>query len=80
MNTEKNEHWERLSAVLEYADGMSINYFSHYIGLTSSEGIYRIKRNMNRIGLYLAQRIVLRFPEIDIEWLLTGKGEMLRKR
>lgn len=70
-----NEHWERLSAVIEYA-GMSTNYFARHIGLPVAENLYRIKRQQNGISRDVAERIVQKFPAISKGWLLTGEGDM----
>lgn len=55
---------------------MSTNYFARYIGLARGENLYQIKRGNNGISLDLADRIVVKFPQIDKLWLLTGEGQM----
>ena len=72
---EKNDHWERLSAVIEQA-GMSTNYFARYIGLPVAENLYRIKRGQNGISRDVAERVVEKFPQISKGWLMTGEGGM----
>lgn len=74
--TNKNENWERLESVIRWAN-MTINYFGRHIGLSRSENLYQIKAGKNGISQNLARRIVDKFPEISIGWLLTGEGEML---
>lgn len=73
MNNIDNEQWKRLSEVLDLA-GMSPNYFARYIGLPTGEYIYRIKRGQNGITRDVANRIGQKFPNININWLLTGEG------
>lgn len=75
MEENKQPCWQRLSAVIEWAD-MSANYFARHIGLPRGENIYQIKRGNNGISRRLAERIVAHFPQISKMWLLTGEGEM----
>lgn len=70
-----NTSWERLESVIRWAD-MTINYFGRHIGLHRSENLYRIKAGRNGISQALAQRIVDKFPELSLGWLLTGEGDM----
>lgn len=55
---------------------MTTNYFARYIGLPRGENLYQIKRGNYGISRDVAQRIVDRFPEINLLWLLTGEGQM----
>ena len=75
MEENQNPCWQRLSAVIEWAD-MTANYFARHIGLPRGENIYQIKRGNNGISRRLAERIVTHFPQISKMWLLTGEGEM----
>ena len=70
-----NENWKRISAVTKWA-GMTTNYFAHHIGLPCGENLYQIKRGNNGISKDVAERIVLKFPDISKAWLLTGEGSM----
>ena len=56
---------------------MSANEFGRHIGLTRSESLYQIKAGKFGISHNLARRIVEKFPEISIGWLLSGEGQML---
>lgn len=67
--------WDRLDSVIRWAN-MNINYFARYIGLSRAEIIYQIKAGRNGISHNLARRIVERFPEVSMGWLLTGEGDM----
>ncbi len=76
MATDKqNKNWERLEAVIHWAD-MSTNYFARHIGLPRGENLYQIRKGNNGISKDVARRVVERFPEINEMWLLTGSGEM----
>ncbi|WP_278734440.1 hypothetical protein [Alistipes communis] len=55
---------------------MTTNYFARYIGLSRGENLYQIKRGHNGISRKLGERIVQHFPQIDLLWLLTGRGQM----
>lgn len=72
---EKQNNWQRIESVISWAN-MTTNYFARYIGLPRGENLYQIKRGNNGISRDVAQRIVDRFPEIDLLWLLTGEGQM----
>lgn len=51
---------------------MSTNYFAKHIGLLRGENLYQIKRGNNKIGIDVARRINLKFPECSIPWLMFG--------
>ena len=70
-----NENWERIYAVITYAQ-MTTNYFARHIGLPCGENLYRIKRGSNGISRDVAERIVAKYPEISKAWILTGQGSM----
>lgn len=71
-----NLPWLRLEEVIQRAN-MSVNSFGRHIGLTRSESLYQIKAGRFGISHNLAQRIVEKFPEVSLGWLLSGEGEML---
>lgn len=71
----ENRSWERLESVIRWSN-MTINAFGHHIGLVRSENLYQIKAGKNGISQNLARRIVDKFPEVSIGWLLSGEGEM----
>ena len=73
--TNNNSSWDRLESVIRWAN-MSINYFGRHIGLVRSESLYQIKSGHNGISQNLARRIVDKFPEISLGWLLSGEGNM----
>lgn len=76
MNTANNTSWQRLESVICWAN-MTINHFGRHIGLARSEALYQIRAGQHGISKALAQRIVDKFPEVGMGWLLTGEGEML---
>lgn len=74
--TNRNPNWARLEQIITRAN-MTTNSFGKHIGLTRSESLYQIKAGKFGISNNLAQRIVEKFPEISLGWLLSGEGEML---
>jgi len=72
---EIQNNWQRIESVIKWAN-MTTNFFARYIGLPRGENLYQIKRGNNGISRDVAERIVTRFPEIDLLWLLTGRGQM----
>ncbi len=76
MNKANNNSWQRLESVISWAD-MTINGFGRHIGLNRSEALYQIKAGQHGVSKALARRIVEKFPDVSIGWLLTGEGEML---
>ena len=74
--TNNMESWQRLEAVIKWAD-MSTNFFARHIGLSRPDIFYNIKSGKGVLSSNLARRIVDKFPEISIGWLLSGEGEML---
>lgn len=74
--TNTNLQWQRLEEVINRTN-MSVNSFGKHIGLMRSESLYQIKAGRFGISHNLAKRIVEKFPEISLGWLLSGEGEML---
>ena len=65
---------ERLIAFINYL-GMSKNAFENACGL-STRYVSNISASVSPDKL---KQISLKFPELNVEWLLTGQGEMLRE-
>lgn len=68
---------ERLQEIIHYAD-LNVSSFAKKIGVVDQtiRGIVVQKRN--KPGLDLLSKILQTFTWIDAEWLITGKGEMLK--
>lgn len=77
--TNRYQNWERLIQVIKWS-GMTVNHFACEIGLNRAENLYHIKKGNYGISLELAKRITMRFPEIDLTWLLSGVGDMFVKK
>lgn len=68
---------ERVKEIID-SDGLSISGFEKKTGLSNNSIQTAIKRNSNLKDETL-NTILNSFPEVDAEWLLTGKGEMFKK-
>ena len=79
MNKTNNASWQRLESVIRWAN-MTINHFGRHIGLIRSEALYQIKAGQHGISQALARRIVEKFPEVSIGWLLTGEGDIFGRQ
>jgi hypothetical protein len=67
---------ERLKQIADYY-GLSIRKFEKECDLKRGN-ISNISDN-GTIGVDKLSKIIDKFPNLDIGWLLTGKGEMLKK-
>lgn len=65
---------ERFAEFIKYK-GLSRRKFQEKIGVSNSY----IQNISNSIGKDVLNRISIQYPELNTDWLLTGKGEMLRK-
>lgn len=68
---------ERLKCVIEYYK-MSTNKFAEYIGLKSAQNLYDVLKGRNGISKNLSEKIKALCVNVNISWLLTGEGEMLK--
>lgn len=68
---------ERLKCVIEYYK-MSTNKFAEYIGLKSAQNLYDVLKGRNGISKDLSEKIKALCVNVNISWLLTGEGEMLK--
>lgn len=67
-----------INNLLEYSK-LNPKQFAERIGLSRPQAIYDILSGKTRsISEGMKNKIISAFPEIDIRWLLTGEGEMLR--
>lgn len=69
----------RIMEMIDYY-GLNKNSFSVKVGLQSNAYIVRIVNNRDAgMSLPLIQKILMTFPEINPEWFILGKGEMLKE-
>ncbi|GAB2798583.1 hypothetical protein GCM10027275_50160 [Rhabdobacter roseus] len=67
---------ERLKLFIDYT-GRSINSFEISIGV-SKGAIFKPIANKKTIGVEMLDKIISKYPELNIEWLISGQGEMLK--
>ncbi len=68
---------ERISKIIEYS-GFSLSEFADEIEVQRSN-ISHITSGRNKPSLDFLIKIKNRFPELEWEWLIENKGEMLKK-
>lgn len=76
INTNANSA-ERLAMLVSYLK-ISYNKLADEIGLEKNTKIYHVKNGRNEISSELAKTITDRYSQVNYDWLLTGKGEMLK--
>jgi predicted ATP-grasp superfamily ATP-dependent carboligase len=75
----KSTFFERLSQVIEYYGIKNINSFAKdYLKYRSSEKINRLRDESKRPSFEILEDISNKFVDIDMNWLITGRGEMLK--
>jgi transcriptional regulator with XRE-family HTH domain len=67
---------ERLVQLMSYF-GLTATRFADEIGVQRS-GISHILNGRNQPGYDFILKTLLKFPDIDSDWLLTGRGKMLK--
>ncbi|CAA0177530.1 conserved hypothetical protein [Tenacibaculum maritimum] len=69
---------EILQELLDYL-GIKANRLSVEIGDNSNSRIYYVRNGRSKISPKLAKAITERYKEINYDYLITGKGELVRK-
>jgi hypothetical protein len=67
---------DRLMEFIRYA-GLSARQFDLSIG-ASNGYILRMEKNNASIGSDVIENIIKTYPQLDVVWLLTGEGTMLK--
>jgi len=67
---------DKIEKILLYL-GISPSQFADELGVQRS-GISHILSERNKPSLEFIQKVLLKYKEINPEWLMMGKGEMLR--
>ena len=70
------EAWERIEFIIE-REGMNKNSFSNAIGISNNVTITRIINEHRTPSRATCEKIVSAFPSYNLQWVLTGEGEML---
>lgn len=66
---------ERIQAIIT-TEGLTVATFARKIGIHDQTIRGIVVQRRNKPGFNVLSKIVLAFPTINSEWLLTGKGEM----
>lgn len=68
---------DRIKQVIEYKN-CSVNAFSKMIGVNQSTIQQQLTED-RKISLDIIEKILITFEEISSDWLIMGKGEMLKQ-
>jgi transcriptional regulator with XRE-family HTH domain len=68
------------SRIIEYIDfkGISKNEFSVKIGLSNSY-MTKMAKSKGNVGSHVIEKIVRVYPDLNLYWLITGEGSMLKQ-
>ncbi len=69
---------DRLIQFIEYA-GLSARQFDISIGAANGYTL-RMKKNHASIGSDVIENIIRTYPQLDVVWLLTGEGGMIKEK
>lgn len=69
---------DRLIQFIEYA-GLSARQFDISIGAANGYTL-RMKKNHASIGSDVIENIIRTYPQLDVVWLLTGEGTMIKEK
>ncbi len=71
--------FERILQIIKHYDIGSVNNFAkNYLGYAASEKINRLRKEGNNPSYEIILDISNKFEDIDLNWLITGKGYMLK--
>lgn len=71
--------YDRLLKLIEYQGFKTLNDFAiNGLNYDSSSKLARLKDPSKRPSLEILEDIANKFESVDLHWLITGKGEMLR--
>lgn len=78
---ENSNFFERILQIIDYYGIKSVNSFAiDYLGYPASEKISRLKKINTKPSYDIIVDITNKFEEVDANWLLTGKGQMLKSK
>jgi len=73
-----SDFFERILQITEYYKIKNVNSFAKdWLNYSSPEKIYRLKEENKSPSYEILQNISNKFENINMNWLLTGKGNML---
>ena len=68
---------EIIEALSNYT-GLNLKRLAEEIGLKTHQTLYDIKKGKHGISKDVAEKIQAKYLNINLSWLLTGEGEMLK--
>lgn len=66
---------QRILQIIDYS-GLGITEFSKSVGVSNGYFAKQKAKNAN-VGSQILEKIVKKYPDINVAWLLTGEGDML---
>lgn len=74
-----HEITERIKIVIDYSKVVTFRQFAAEIGVNYAT-FYNQIVGKREVSLFVIQKILLRFPEIEERWLVLGEGNMLSRK
>lgn len=71
-----NQQSERMKFFIEKCLNISVNKFSQILGYKDGTKIYNILYKRNNISYNVLQDIKAKYPSLNSEWLMHGKGDV----
>ncbi len=72
--------FERVNQLLEYEGFKSVNDFAlNGLGYNSSEKLNRLKKEGTKPSYDILEDVANKFEDVNVDWLLTGRGTMLKQ-
>ncbi|MCV6629086.1 MAG: hypothetical protein OIF50_04415 [Flavobacteriaceae bacterium] len=68
---------DRIMIFIEHLN-ISVRQFDLSIGASNGYTL-RMKKNNASVGSDVIENIAKKYPEVSIEWLVTGRGQMLKE-
>lgn len=69
---------KRVKYLIDDYEKRSQKYFAEKIGISASAVSSLFSKRGNKPGLDMLQKIAIAYPEISLDWLLVGRGSMLK--
>ncbi|MEI7488506.1 MAG: hypothetical protein WCJ72_14070, partial [Chryseobacterium sp.] len=65
--------------ILYYTDNKGLPKEKFFENLGTTYGNFKGKAKQQALGSDIIERIIANYSDVNIEWLLTGKGSMLKQ-
>jgi len=70
---------ERIKQIVKWS-GLKTTPFAKKIGYESGQSIFDLYSGKAKINAKVAVKIITIYPEISLNWILTGEGSMLKNK